>query len=1007
MNRNILNIKAIFLLASIYIALVYADNIRIPKFSWEKIDVVSNVGDDLPEERRDYAIGYSPDQNEIIIFGGRTNDNRVLRDTWIFDLNQHTWRKPLLVKTDNDNPPGRYGMVYGNDQPSSNSFRNAFIITHGKGSNNKMYNDVWSFDFIREAWVEIKATGDIPEARYDALGGIDQTKSSHLNQLSTEYLVFSHGKNNKKHFTDTYVLKLDGRSQQGDYSKLTAEWIKVNTNNAPELKDGATGNMLSSDRLVVFGGCEENKGNCNGKGYYLDINFDVSRSSVEDNATWQEVDNACIRPKAYAAASRGSDISVADYLENDRLIIFGGVTEKKYGADADGEISIFDMDKKKFFGVVPSSSSKEYPKAVKGGKMVTTSPKSNNNNGFSIILYGGEIVGEKAWSNNIWKLNVYEEFTYYPDPPEGVTMTECYTIVEVKGKDNFESETLVNKKESTSSLIAYTLALISIPGAVISTRALNCFTKKWKISFLILAIISIILMIINIILSSSDSKKYISIKIPLICLLILYVVFPFFRPKQPNIDFNQGEVNAAGVPINEPEDSNKNLNNLKPTSSSTYLIDPASKNVNGSEVNTESNYSPASPTNKLNNINIDNKYADNNSNVNSNNGIEKRESFLSPVFINQTIKNNARNDDDDEDEDGDESEDEDEVIKNQFLSRANIWLITLRVVGMIILIGLVVLTLLMSFNKDSKMHNRRIIIYLWIIVVAILYVLAIIIARRKHSSMALLKARKISFRQSDPLEPNPVNSWNVPPNQMKRYSIASESSYGKGSGTGYDDIGNVSNYSQSVRNGPQSSVYMNSNNSNVSPSLNYSIPPLPVTPLYMNNNGLFSLQSNYQNQSPSLTVEPALYANSNIPASNSDYMDINLTDKVTMPNNPTNNLMMTANNEKFSSTSSLNSLAAKEEKLTLGIPTYGNSSFATTNPSPQSQAQLLPNNNFNLQIQNPSNNSSPILEESPVEIIDQDSLEYPQRNNTIEDMNNKEVMMVMTVPKRKLAVVNM
>jgi len=71
MKKNSLNLKFIILFISVYISLVYADNIRIPGFKWEKVDVVSNVGDDLPEERKDYAIGYSTDQDEIIIFGGR------------------------------------------------------------------------------------------------------------------------------------------------------------------------------------------------------------------------------------------------------------------------------------------------------------------------------------------------------------------------------------------------------------------------------------------------------------------------------------------------------------------------------------------------------------------------------------------------------------------------------------------------------------------------------------------------------------------------------------------------------------------------------------------------------------------------------------------------------------------------------------------------------------------------------------------------------------------------
>jgi len=430
MERNILNLKKIFFFISLFITLISADNIRIPGFKWEKIDVISEVGQDLPEERRDYAIGYNSEQNEIIIFGGRTVDNKVLGDTWIFNVDSHTWRKPAI---DTVNPPNRFGMVYGNDQPSSNSYRNTFVITGGKGSKDEFYNDVWSFDFIRECWVEIKATGDIPEPRYDAIGGIDLTKWSHLNQLSTEYLILSHGKNDKKYFTDTYILKLDGRSQQGDYSKLTAEWSRLNTNNAPVLKDGPTGGILSADRMVIFGGCEEGKGNCNGNGYFLDINFDDLRTKVEGVANWQELPNECIRPKAYAASTRGSDPSLPDVTDNDRLIIFGGLTEKKYGEDVDGEISIFDMDKQKFFGVKPSSASNELPKATKGAKMIATKSKNDNT--------------LMSWEEDLVKKGEYEPFHF-----EEENMEEGVEIINDEINNNEEQE--INNVEINEEKVA-------------------------------------------------------------------------------------------------------------------------------------------------------------------------------------------------------------------------------------------------------------------------------------------------------------------------------------------------------------------------------------------------------------------------------------------------------------------------------------------------------------------------------------------------------------------------
>jgi hypothetical protein len=978
-------------------------------------------------------------------------------------------------------------MVYGNDEPPSNSYRNAFVITHGIGSNQQIYNDVWSFDFIRECWVEIKATGDIPEPRYNAIGGIDLTRMSHLNQMSTEYLIFSHGKNKSKYFTDTYILKLDGRSQQGDYSQLTAEWIKLNTSNAPSLKDGATGGVLSDDRLVVFGGCEE-KGNCNGNGYFLDINFDYLRTNVETDVKWKEIKNECIRPKAYAASVRGSDQRITDYIENDRLIIFGGLTETKYGTDSLGEISIFDMDKKKFFGVQPSSKNdKEFPKATKGAKMIATAPKSGETNGFSIILYGGEPIDDDQWSTNIWKLDVSNNFSYYPTPPEGVTMTDCYTIKEVSEKINFDDDqkvdTSLTKKESIGTLLLFILSLIGIPVLIICSRALNCFTEKWKIIFLTLGTLNIILLIFNLIFSSKSKGFILYSKIILLCLMLVYMVFPFIRPKQPVIDINQDEVNAAGVPI-EKNIEEKNKKNIPTSSSSSLLINPSIKNnqVNSvaSEINGENESVQSTPMNGTRNLTVDSKYGSTN-NKDGNNS-EKRESFLSPVFINPSIKEEAEEDDETEDVgDSEIEEDEDEIIKKKYLSHAKIWLYLLRIIGFIILVTLIILTLLVSSSDESKLQNKKIFIYIWIILVAILYIVAIIIARRKP----LLKARKISFRASEPLEPNRTNSWALPANnQMKRFSMVSDSSYGKTSA--FDDIGNVSAYSQSVRNYNGLNMAQNTNNTNipvingsgnnnVSPSLGYSIPPLPVTPVYMNNNGLFSIQANYklpnqsQSQSSSLVnqiTDSGVYKASemtNIPTSSSDYqsykdmnnmsmnMNMNMAmnnsqiqninninnNNITIINSNNNNNGFNNNNEKYSSSSSLNSLNLKEEKINNGsllypLPTSTNnipsplfitnnnngsmitlSNSNITNPSPQSQTQLLSQNSslYILPSQNISNSPSPVLEESPIQIntpIEHEgNLDFPQRNDTIENMNDKEVMMVMTVPKRKLTVVNM
>ncbi|OUM67080.1 hypothetical protein PIROE2DRAFT_67056 [Piromyces sp. E2] len=139
----------------------------------------------------------------------------------------------------------------------------------------------------------------------------------------------------------------------------------------------------------------------------------------------------------------------------------------------------------------------------------------------------------------------------------------------------------------------------------------------------------------------------------------------------------------------------------------------------------------------------------------------------------------------------------------------------------------------------------------------------------------------------------------------------------------------------------------------------------------------------------------------NIPASSSDYPSYK-------------DLAIPTSNQASASSSAIPSpLVITNRGNNERIGTANGSVATFSVPSPQSQAQLLPNNpiSFNTQSgHNHSNNNSPLLEESPIQIntVDQEvNFEYPQRNDTIENMNNKEVMMVMTVPKRKLTVVNL
>jgi len=401
-------------------------------------------------------------------------------------------------------------------------------------------------------------------------------------------------------------------------------------------------------------------------------------------------------------------------------------------------------------------------------------------------------------------------FSYYPTPPEGVSMTECYTIQEVKGDDKV-FEDLSYSKEGVFSSITFILTfLLAIPALVITSRALNCFTEKWKMFFLILGVISFILSILNLAVSNGKPKKssIIILKIIVVCFLLVFLIFPFIRPRQPGIDFDQGEVNAAGVPISpmQKRSSKKHKKDLKNSSSSSYLIESSFRGKTNTETtedneNSEIRQTPVSPTsNSLNKVAIDGKYGENSGKERQNrqNEMEQREaSFLSPVFINPSVKAATGEEDgsdmEEEEAYGSEIEDEDEVIKKKYLSRAKLWLMLLRGNGLLLLLTVIVIVMLSAYWEPSRLFDIKALAWIWLILVVILYIIAVIIALKRHSSMALLRARRISFRPSEPLEPNNnVNSWTMPADPMKRFSLSETSAY--------DDIGNVSNYSQSIKN---------------------------------------------------------------------------------------------------------------------------------------------------------------------------------------------------------------
>ena len=120
----------------------------------EWMEVNPNVS---PISRYNHHMVYLPENNSILLFGGRRNsDYTELDDTWIFDLITNTWEE-IISPT---KPPARQFSSLTYDSQSERT-----LLFGGFGLNEVHTNDLWEFTPENNTWKEITATNP-PQSRY-------------------------------------------------------------------------------------------------------------------------------------------------------------------------------------------------------------------------------------------------------------------------------------------------------------------------------------------------------------------------------------------------------------------------------------------------------------------------------------------------------------------------------------------------------------------------------------------------------------------------------------------------------------------------------------------------------------------------------------------------------------------------------------------------------------------------------------------------------------------------
>ena len=232
-----------------------------------------------PCPRFNHGMVYDPINQQIILFGGVEiqNYNR-LSDTWVFNFTTNQWSE---LNTSNS-PPVRSDMSYYYDEVLE-----ALIIFGGYTQNDQLLNDTWCFYTQNNSWVEVN-TVNTPIARYGhhmiydpvnqvglMFGGSNQVHFNNIWQLNSsnfEWKVLNPSNKPTKRYWHNMVYNEDdeqvtifgGRNDRVEDEILNSiwnfdihqqEWEEVQTDVHPIKREMSS--MVyhaQSKTFVLFGG---------------------------------------------------------------------------------------------------------------------------------------------------------------------------------------------------------------------------------------------------------------------------------------------------------------------------------------------------------------------------------------------------------------------------------------------------------------------------------------------------------------------------------------------------------------------------------------------------------------------------------------------------------------------------------------------------------------------------------------------------------------------------------
>ncbi|KAI0322435.1 hypothetical protein OF83DRAFT_1254961 [Amylostereum chailletii] len=363
-----------------------------------------------PPPLKDASIGYDDSTRTLLIFGGESAGGLPQSQTYLLNLDNMTWSRPSPPSGLSIAPAARSAAIGGSDFAAS--YRSGHIVIGGKGSDGTPLSDVWEFDYNHQFWSQVTVQAGGP-SRFDAIGGVDPSvpfnSSGSQGPSNTFYLMggVEGSGNSVASLSQVWELQVTGTLSPNLPQSVVASWTELTIGKNPAIS--GQGGAIVQETLVAFGGCT-NTANAN-------VSCAQQASFVVDvDGSTTNSPGACVAPRLGPAlvpnrngvsSSFGSQVFALLGLFNESLWDDAGGLRK-------GEVGILDIDQGVWARVLPagdpgSDGTVTFPSPRQGAAALSFSAGlvgSSRSSYSDTLVFGGQDASGN-YLDELWLLRAY------------------------------------------------------------------------------------------------------------------------------------------------------------------------------------------------------------------------------------------------------------------------------------------------------------------------------------------------------------------------------------------------------------------------------------------------------------------------------------------------------------------------------------------------------------------------------------------------------------------------